>query len=230
MSTSGGGSALRTASQRPPEVERDQVESAFTPILREMWSSVPAILAAAFVDVDGECIDYVSSLEPYEAKVNAAHLLVLVDQLRRSAARLGVREPIALEVTGDQRELWGRRISDEHLVAVVLAPGFDRAQLRELLSRAGRRFREEVGIAAPAWEPGGDALDVRVREAVGWPYAPDSFVQDGVRVAIVDVMGRWLEASTEGHEASVCFRVRTDEGREVTLVRDGGTGAWALRA
>lgn len=230
MSGVAGGSAARTASQRPPEMERDQVESAFTPILRELWASVPALLAAVFVDVDGECIDYVSSLEPYEAKVNAAHLSLLVDLLRQGSQRLGLREPIALEVTGVDRELWGRRISNEHLLAAVLAPGFDRAQLRGLLSRAGSRFRDEVGIERPAWEPSSDSLDVAVRAAVGWAYAPESFTQDGMRVGVVHVMGRWLEPTPDHPEPCVCFLVRTDEGREVTLVHDPNVNAWAMRA
>lgn len=220
---------MRSASQRPPEMERDQVESEFTPILRELWASVPALLAAIFVDVDGECIDYVSSLDPYDAKVNGAHVSLLVDLVRQSSERLGLREPIALEVSGVERELWGRRISPEHLLAVVLAPGFDRAQLRGLLSRAGRRFREEVGLERPTWEPNVDALDVAVRAAVGWKYAPESFTQDGMRVGIVDVMGRWLEPRPDHAEACVCFLVRTDEGREVTLVHDPNANAWAMR-
>ena len=81
-------SARATAAQdamdrRPPEAERDQMESAFTPILRQGVERIaPSVLALAFVDHEGECIDYVSSLDPFEAKVCAAHALVLVDGLR----------------------------------------------------------------------------------------------------------------------------------------------------
>jgi predicted regulator of Ras-like GTPase activity (Roadblock/LC7/MglB family) len=211
-------------------LQRDQSESEFTPILRELWASVPVVLAAVFVDVDGECIDYVSSIDPYEAKVNAAHAAVLVDCLRRGSERLGLREPVTLEISGAKRELWVRRITEEHLLCAVLAPGFDRGQFRGLLSRAARGFRDELGLERPAWDPGTDTLDVVVRAAVGWAYAPESFVQDGMRVSVVDVMGRWVEPNAEQPEASVCFLVRTEQGREVTLVHDPNTGDWGMRA
>lgn len=223
----------RRGSARPPgsagESTRDQGESVFTPILRAVRAAVPSVLAAAFVDVEGECIDYVSSLDPYDAKVSAAHLLVLMDRLRVARARLGLSEAVAIEIAGAERELWGRRVSDEHVLAAVLAPGFDRVQLRAALARAASEFREEVAIDAPAWEPSADPLDVRVRASPNWSYAPDSFRQDGNRIAIADVLGRWTEMAPGRAEGLVCFRVRTEDGQEVTLVHDPDVEDWRVR-
>jgi len=68
-----------------------------------------------------------------------------------------------------------------------------------------------------------------VREAVGWAYAPAAFSDQGVRVFVSDVLGRWTEAVGNGDEI-VCFRVRTEEGQELTLVHDPRLDGWRLRA
>jgi hypothetical protein len=215
--------------RRPPEAKRDLLETAFTPILRRIWDSAPAVLAAVFVDLEGECIDYVSSLDPFEAKVSGAHALVLLDALRASRAKLGFEVPIALAITGSDRELWARRISDEYGLVLVLQPGIDHADVRRVLAAASREFREEVGAVTPAWEPAAK-LEVIVRGAVGWAYAPASFSQEGVRVVVADVLGRWTEPGGALGDELVCFRVRTEEGQELTLVHDPGAEGWLARA
>lgn len=221
--------SVHVLKSRPPETERDQNETDFTPILRKIWQSVPNVLAAVFIDGQGECIDYVSSVDPYEAKVAAAHSHVMLEMIRAVSDRLRLIEPHSLELTADSRELITRRLGDDYMLSVLLSPGFDREQLQEVLVLACRAFREEVGIAMPAWEPASTPLEVVVRSAVGWKYAPDSFTEAGRRVTITDVMGRWTEASRAGDDGLVCFRVRTGEGRELTLVHDPDEDGWLLR-
>jgi predicted regulator of Ras-like GTPase activity (Roadblock/LC7/MglB family) len=213
---------------RPPEAQRDLLETAFTPILRRVWSALPSVLAAVFVDVEGECIDYVSSLDPFEAKVSAAHAQVLVDSLRASRKKLGLDQPVALTVSGAARELWARRVTEECLLVVVVLPGVDAPQIQSVLARASREFREELGMPSPAWEQAADVLEVLVRPAVGWAYAPAAYSDQGVRVFVSDVLGRWTEA--DGGDEIVCFRVRTEEGQELTLVHDPRLDGWRMRA
>ena len=45
------------------ESTRDQAENAFTAILRRLFQNVPALVATVFVDMEGECIDYVTCLD-----------------------------------------------------------------------------------------------------------------------------------------------------------------------
>src|SRR4051812_38568136 len=75
------------------EAARDQGESAFTPILRRCFQDVPRLLAAVFVDAEGECIDYVSAIDPFEAKVAAAHMHNAMSLFRwaRASRSLGSR-------------------------------------------------------------------------------------------------------------------------------------------
>ncbi len=215
---------------RGPEAPRDLLETAFTPILRRVRNAAPGVLAAVFVDVEGECIDYVSTLDPFEAKVSAAHALVLVAALRAAPARLGMREPVALTITGSARELWARRVTEEYLLVAVLEPGADASRIAVALSDAGREFRQEVGAVPPAWEPAPHRLEVIVRPAVGWPYAPSAFSQEGVRVVISDVLGRWTEPGGAHDDELVCFRVRTEDGQELTLVHDPAEHGWRVRS
>lgn len=215
--------------RRPPEAQRDQLESAFTPLLRKLWNATPSMLAAAFVDLEGECIDYVSSIDPFEAKVAAAHALVLMQGLRRSRQKLGLAEPVWLAITGAARELWARRMSDDYLLVALLIPGAGPDEIRGVLAATGREFRNEVGVATPAWEPTGGPIEVTVRSAVGWPYAPLAFSQEGERVAISDVLGRWVETGAARDDEIVCFRVRTEAGQELTLVHEPSGDSWRVR-
>jgi predicted regulator of Ras-like GTPase activity (Roadblock/LC7/MglB family) len=216
-------------SQASNEAPRDQVESAFTPILRRVRESVPSVLAAVFVDTQGECIDYASALAPYDAKVNAAHMLIMMDLLRAGRDKAGVGEPLVLEIMADERDLWVHRMGDEYVLIVVLTPGFDRAQLKSALLVASADFRREVGLEAPAWEGSGKRLSVRVRPSPGWQYAPEAYSTEGVRVVIADVLGRWTEAGGVAGDDLVCFRVRTAEGQELTLLHDPDIDGWTVR-
>lgn len=211
------------------EAERDQVESAFTPVLRRLRDHVPALLSAAFVDVEGECIDYVSALPPFDAKVHAAHMHMLFGTLRASGDVLPVGEHFAIEIYAAEREAWVQRVAGDYLLVVLLEPESDRDALREAIRLASEEFRTEVGLERPAWENLARPLSVRVRAAVGWKYAPESYSEGETRVAISDVLGRWTERDSQRDEELVCFRVRTTEGRELTLVHDPDEDGWVVR-
>jgi hypothetical protein len=210
------------------EAARDQAENAFTVILRRAFHAVPALLAAVFVDVEGECIDYVAAIDPYEAKVCAAHMHMLLGALRRARLMPLSGEAHALEVVTSEREVWVRGVGEDYVLVALLAHGFDRLELRDVLARAGREFRAEVGIATPGWEAR-ERLSVRLRASAGWTYAPDGFSLDGERHAIAAVLGRWTEFPREAAQRLVCFRVRTQEGQELTLAHDELTEVWRMR-
>lgn len=217
---------------RPPESKRDQEESVFTAILRKLWQALPMTLAASFVDTQGECIDYVSALDPFDAKVSGAHGQMMIQGLQGQASRLGLDQPFVLTAWADDRELWARRITEEYFLVVVLAPGGDADLVNRLIEEAGREFRIEVGAPSPSWEVVVRSLDVKVRPAVGWLYAPSAFREDDRWVTITDVLGRWLESGDDSEvgEALVCFRVRTEAGHELTLINHSAGAGWELRA
>jgi hypothetical protein len=215
--------------RRRRESNRDQRESAFTPILRRLFRQVPSVLAAIFVDFEGECIDYVSELDPYDAKVSAAHMQMLLALVRSQGTRAICGEAYAFELITSSRECWVRCVGEEYALIAILEPGFDRMELRDALAYAGREFRREVGIETPRWDAQQSGLSVGVRAAAGWEYAPQGFWAGGVRVTITGVLGRWIERSASDGSELVCFRVRTLEGQELTLVHDPDAQDWLVR-
>jgi hypothetical protein len=218
---------------RPPsrvESPRDLGESAFTPILRRMFDAIPSVLAAVFVDMEGECIDYVSALEPYEAKVAAAHLHMLMSVTRASRATEIVGEALALEIaSSSERVMCAWNLGDEYALMALIHGEIDRSRLRDALARVQREFRAEVGLDSPDQAAASGQLSVSVRPSAGWTYAPSVFLLRGSRVKVNDVIGRWSEYALPQGRVLVCFRVRTQAGREVTLVHDQVADLWLMR-
>ncbi|MBX3275339.1 MAG: roadblock/LC7 domain-containing protein [Sandaracinaceae bacterium] len=207
------------------EFARDQAESAFTVILRRLLYRTTGLLAVAFVDAEGECVDYCSAIDPYEAKVAGAQLMVTMTELGARMARLGAGTSFMLTMHGTRRDLVVRRVSDEYLLVVLMRPRALTRRLTGGIEHAVTELRREAGIATPPWEPVVDSVRVELREAVGWAYAPQAYFDEGgERVGIGAVLGRWMEGA--GADARVCFRVATEAGEELTLVHDRGHDRW----
>lgn len=206
------------------ESPRDQAESAFTPILRRLLHRTTGVLAVCFVDDEGETVDYCAALAPYDVKVTGAHLRVIMGDLGARLERAGGGASWLLHVSGDGRDLLARRVSEEYLLVVLTKPRGVTRRLLGGVEQAVAELRREAGIAAPAWEPSASTVRVEVRDAVGWPYAPAAFHDEGQRVPVADVLGRWTEGT--GPRARICFRVRTEDGQELTLVHDRAQGRW----
>jgi hypothetical protein len=210
------------------EAVRDQLETTFTPMLRRAYEATPQALAFAFVDQEGECIDYVSGIDPFEAKVCAAHVFVLLDQLHGQQARLRLKNPFSLEIATDSRCLWARWICQDYVAVAVVTPDADRSKLEATLAELSREFRGDAGIETPSWDAM-RGIEVMIRSSVGWAYAPAAFNEGGASVAVSDVLGRWTEPGGVSGDDVVCFRVRTHEGQELTLVHDPGVDGWQVR-
>lgn len=66
------------------------------------------------------------------------------------------------------------------------------------------------------WYAGGQADEV-----------PRALVLDGRRVAVAEVVARWLaEIDAPGGSRQRGFRVRLEDGRVMTIVRAEGAGVW----
>lgn len=213
---------IRAPSEEAP---RDQVESTFTLLLRRLWFANVDVMAAVLVDADGECVDYCSSLPPFDAKVVGAHLRVVVDDVRRFSERVGGAEPSGIEIHGSERDLIARRLGDGYLlVVVVAATGTDQALLADIELTVDA-IRREAALSTPSWDPA-EELEVQVRRATGWEFAPRAFVEEGRQHEITSVLGRWEEAGPLAGDTLVCFRVQTAAGAELTLAYDPIEKRW----
>ena len=207
------------------EAPRDQSETGFTPILRRLLYREDGVLAAVFVDGEGECVDYCSALPPFDAKVNAAHLLIVMTELSATLLdRAG--QSWMLEVQASERDLIIRRVDDDYLLVLVTKPRVMNQRVVSAIEKAVVQLRQEAQVETPSWEPYGGSLIVETRRAEVWPYVPSALIQDEVRVGIEDVIGRWTEGT--GQQRRVCFRVRTEKGEELTLMHRQGLDRWEL--
>lgn len=213
---------------RRPESPREELPTAFTPILRQLWQSSPEVWVAAVADMEGECVDYVTSLDPYEAKVNAAHGRVLVAGAEQEAPGSWGELQI-VEIRGEVRELWARRIDEEYTLVLVFGIGAHRLSLQRAVRRAVEQFRSEAGMATPTWEPASLPLYVELREARGLPHAPVAYALEGERIEVAHVLGWWPERERGPSSERLCFRVHTESGEELTLVHDVVRDGWSIR-
>jgi predicted regulator of Ras-like GTPase activity (Roadblock/LC7/MglB family) len=212
-----------------PEAPRDQAESGFTRILRRVFSAEPDIRALIFVDRDGECVDYCSALAPYDVKVVGAHMQVVVAGMRESLERLMTGALLELHVYGEHRDFIARRLDDEYLLVAVVRGGMTDETVLRAVEETVVRLRHEANLAAPWWDAAADAqMEVKVRTAVGWEFAPTAVEYLGHETPILDVLGRWQEEGGAPGGELICFRVRVAEGEcgELTLAYDPRERRW----
>ncbi|MGE0787083.1 MAG: hypothetical protein AB7S26_15525 [Sandaracinaceae bacterium] len=205
------------------EAARDLDESAFTPILRRLLYRGRGVLMVCFVDFEGECVDYCSTLPPYDAKVAGAQMLVTLSEVAARMHKLGGGETYSMTIHAAPRELVVRRVSAEYMLVVTLRRGSLTRRLRGGIEHAVIELRREAAIDVPSWDPVMDSVRVDVRAAIGWSYAPEAFfADDGSRQEIEIVLGRWFDRG----RSRVCFRVRTVQGEELTLIHDRAVDRW----
>ena len=208
------------------ETERDQVESAFTPILRGLFRSAPGVIAAVFVDHEGECIDYCVGIDPYDAKVAGAHLILVLSEIQPRVVSLMAGDALDFIVYGSERDLMLRRVSDGFALVVVTSAGTLDEVLMEHVEGVVDGIRRELHEAAPIWDVRLAPLDVEVRASGPWVFAPEVVRRGQERIAILDVMGRWEEGEHLPGGKLVCFRVHTEDYRELTLAYDVANKSW----
>ncbi|MAQ17690.1 MAG: hypothetical protein CMN30_23205 [Sandaracinus sp.] len=208
------------------EAERDQNEGAFTVLLRELLVH-RRVLAVALVDSEGECVDYCSVVEPYEAKVAGALLGLALRQVGHFAAATDIGRVGTMEILADERDLVVRNMGEGYSLAMVAEAGAIDQDVMATLRRVSRRVGEEAGLPPPGWDSDEPGLWVATREAVGWAFAPVAFKEgDGDPVAVIDVIGRWEERGGLVGSPLTCFRVRLEDGSEATLAFDEGESLW----
>lgn len=208
------------------ESVRDQVESEFTRLLRELWLVEPALLAAVLVDNFGECVDYCATIDPFEAKVIGAHLGVVMAEAQGFAQKMRLGRVHCLEIAGAERDFVGRSVGEGYLLVAAVQAGHTSQQLLDAMVEVSQGLRKEGGIEAPSWDPGEPDLRVLTREAVGWAFAPEAIVSGDKRSEIVAVLGRWEEDGGLAGGKLVCFRVRVKGGTEQTIAFDAVLKRW----
>lgn len=190
--------------------ERDQAHSAFTEILADLVDRVPGGRAAALVDFDGETVDYVTHGDPFEVRLAAAHLRIVLHETQAAIAGASF-----LAIRGAARSYVVWSLPQGYALVLILSCGAATATLGRAIPLCVQRLAAEAGWdapPAPAWHP----LAVRT-DGRGRPLGIAD-AQDGEELEILGTVARGLARFERG------WRVRSSGG-EATLVREP-TGYW----
>jgi predicted regulator of Ras-like GTPase activity (Roadblock/LC7/MglB family) len=212
--------ALRRRSGNDDVLQRDQHESAFAAILGDLVIRVPGARAAALVDRDGETVDYAGSRNPYDLKVAAAHLRIVLDQTlaQRSIAQ-ALGEARRVLVRASRASFVVQRLPESYALVLCLARGAGFRGLTRALPVCVHRLANEAGWppAPSSWHTAEVVIDAR-----NTPRA----LRFSDREDPLEILGRFRTVLPE-HERA--WRVRTFSGIEFTLVRES-CGFWYMDA
>jgi len=120
--------------------------SAFGGILAGLARSCGGFVAAIFYDEEGETIDYHSNIDPFQTRLEAAHLGVLARSASHRARWLGLGSMEYLEIRTDRRESVTMPVGEGLSVSLILEAGGLGTETMEHLGVAAARLRLEAGI------------------------------------------------------------------------------------
>lgn len=187
--------------------------TAFAKILTDLIVRLPGAYACALVDLGGETVDYAGVGDPFDVRVAAAHMRIVLNDLEEFGA-LG--EPRWVVLRAQKRSLLARRLPEGYALVVLLRRRAGFTASARAFAACERALAVEAGWSlqaqGQAWFPIQVDVDRRGR--------PTSMGPPSVAVEVFgSVMG--LARGERG------FRVRTATGSEVTVVREPGNTWYA---
>ncbi|NLN63149.1 MAG: roadblock/LC7 domain-containing protein [Myxococcales bacterium] len=130
-----------------PSHPRDTEESAFTAILREAASSVSGFKAAIFFDHEGETIDYYSCLDPFETRLCAAHMGIIVMRAVTRFHDFSLGEVRCVEMQTDRYEYIVSALGENLFLLLMLDAGHSSPKIWGQLFDTAQRLRSEAGLS-----------------------------------------------------------------------------------
>lgn len=194
-----------------PVAPRDTDATPFTTILEDLIERVTGAFAAIIVDSQGEAVDYAGRGEPFELRVSAAHMQIVLSSIQRFGV-LG--DPRWLVLRGPRKSVAASALPDGYVLVLLLRP-------RAAFTLSTRALK--VCIRALAEEAGWRNLDQRdgAKQRSWFEVAVETDRRGrptcvGAKRVPVEVLGTVMGLSVRERG----FRVRTAEGSELTLVRE----------
>jgi hypothetical protein len=200
-------------------VRRDQEPSVFSAILARLCEASSA-LGAALVDGEGETVDYAGRIEPFELRVSAAELRIVLATLQAtSIGQWNSTHELLLRCA--KHSFAVRSLTDGYALVLVL-PRFAFRVSRRALAEAAFDLERESGLSLLGVKERLRWLRVDVRASVEDEDRPQVvWYQRGWRP--VTLLGRFQSADLEPEEVGYLARFAT--GPEVLLVRES-RGMW----
>jgi hypothetical protein len=194
-----------------PTLARDTDATSFTAILSDLLERIPGAYAAALVDSEGETVDYTGRGDPFDLRIAAAHIQLVLQGLQRFGAFGGPRWVV---VRGARKGIAASVLPDGYALMLLLRP-------RSAFTISTRALK--VCTRALAVEAGWTDLEKRdgVQERSWFPVAVETDrrgrpTRIGASLVAVEVLGAVMGLSVRERG----FRVRTADGSELNLVRE----------
>lgn len=194
-------------SRRP--TARDMDATPFTAILDRLIERMPGAYGAALVDGEGETVDYAGLVVPYDIRVAAAYVQIVMRYIE-SPTLAPMGRPKFFSVRGTKKTVVARALPDGYVLAALFRRRAGFAGSQRAFVQCERELAREAGWPAPsgrAWY----AVDVEV-DRRGRPLS----IAPGFAI---EVLGAVMGLPVREHG----FRVRTADGHELTLVREART-------
>lgn len=197
--------------------ERDQAPTPFAKILEQLVRSCAGVLGAAFVDAEGETVDFAGRVEPFEIKIAAAHARLLLQEADGlPSLGQGLR---ALTIRAEKRTYAIRAMPEGYALALILSRRAFTVSHRAL-RHAERALASEAALASPVPMKQGlvwHAVDVE-------PCRTDHRRPGKIRVGRSwDSLDTVLGAIAGLPRGERGFRVRLRSGAELSLIRERGS-------
>jgi hypothetical protein len=195
-------------------IDRDQDASPFSAILWRLCEGCAAH-AAALVDKEGETVDYAGRISPYEIRVAAAELR-LVLAFTRTADLPGWNDVNDIRIRTGQRSYAIVGLGDGYAIVLELVR-YSTSLSRRALAQAMRELESEAGIQS-VLRPGSARWSrVRVRSSAEDARRPEAIWLDGAWHAVT-VLGRYRSDDLARRERG--YMARLANGAEFSLVRE----------
>ena len=186
--------------------------SEFEAILRDLVAAIPGARVAAIVDLEGETVDYTGPANPFEIRLAAAHLHIVLSQLAPGSP-LG--SPRTILIRAARKTLLVHALPDDYAIIVVLVRGAGFVSTRRALAACERAIAHEAGWQirpeAALWHPA--LVDFNERQR---PIRVSDASRMPPRWRAIEVIGTVRDTTSH----TPVFRIRVESGAELTLVRE----------
>jgi hypothetical protein len=195
-------------------IDRDQEASPFSAILWRLCEGCSAH-AAALVDKEGETVDYAGRISPYEIRVAAAELR-LVLAFTRSAQIPGFHQINEIRIRTGLRSYAIVGLGDGYAIVLELVR-HSSSLSRRALAQATRELEFEAGISSVLHASSTRWCRVLVKSSSDDTRRPEAIWLEGVWQAVT-VLGRYRSADLARRERG--YLARLASGAEFSLVRE----------
>lgn len=200
-------------------IDRDQDASPFSAILWRLCEACGAH-AAALVDKEGETVDYAGRISPYEIRVAAAELRLVLAFTRETGA-LGFTSVSDIRIRTGQRSYAIIALGDGYAIVLELVRHSVAVSPRAVL-QATHELELEAGIQSVLRPGGARWTRVEVRSTPQDTRRPGALWLDGAWHAVT-VLGRYRSADLDRRERG--YLAQLPNGAEFPLVREP-LGVW----